>query len=314
VRFFVRWDDFQPQTGPPDATMLARFVELVDLAAAAGLRTIPTLFCGAMDGRLYLPDWARGRDLYTGALLEEQLGFARAAGERVRAHPAILAWDIGHRFTDVWAPRRGSISTGGHGSTPAAEREIAAWSRRLTDALRETSAIGTTAGAFAGDLTTDRRVRFDSLCMPFAFASMQGAPGEVPVARGALDPEAIPFLAMLTAGFSHQAVFMTGVGTPDSTENVQAIWCTQVLERLHADGRLGALWWWSGARGMVRPDDSEKPIAHALAAFAREQRPLIAARDMPMISSTYYYRTLPTSMATLYDAYLGFVAERRGEA
>ncbi|MGD1066849.1 MAG: hypothetical protein ABR975_08545 [Vulcanimicrobiaceae bacterium] len=314
VRFFVRWDDFQPQPGAPEPAMLARLVALVDLAAGAGLRTIPTLFCGAMDGQVYLPDWARGRDLYTGALLEEQLVFARAAGERLRAHPAILAWDIGHRFTDVWAPRRGSISTGGHGSTPAAEREIATWSRRLTDALRETSAIGTTAGTFAGDLTADRRVRFDSLCMPFAFASMQGAPDEVPVARGPLDPEALPFLAMLTAGFSHHPVFMTGVQAPDSTENVQAIWCTQVLDRLQADGRLGALWWWAGAHGIVRPDGSEKPLAHALAAFARQQRPLVAARDMPMISSTYYYRTLPTSMTTLYDAYLAFVAERRGGA
>jgi hypothetical protein len=32
---------------------------------------------------------------------------------------------------------------------------------------------------------------------------------------------------------------------------------------------------------------------------------------MPMISSTYYYRTLPTSMQTLYDAFHGFIEERR---
>jgi hypothetical protein len=33
---------------------------------------------------------------------------------------------------------------------------------------------------------------------------------------------------------------------------------------------------------------------------------------MPMISSTYYYRTLPKSTQTLYDGFLGFVRERRG--
>ncbi len=30
-----------------------------------------------------------------------------------------------------------------------------------------------------------------------------------------------------------------------------------------------------------------------------------------MISATYYYRTLPTSVHTLYEAFLGFVADRR---
>jgi len=298
--------------------MLARFATFVDLAGEAGLRTIPTLFCGAMDGALLLPPWARGRDLYTGTLLDEQLRFARLAGERVRAHPAVRAWDIGHRFTDVSAPRRGSISTGGHGSVPVSERDVAAWSRRLSETLRDSSSIGATAGTFAGDLTADRRVRFDSLCAPFAFASMQGSGADVPAARGSLDPEAVPFLAMLTAGFANQPVFVTGLSAAGLTDNVQAIWCTQVLERLHADGRLGALWWeWcdrAGATsGIVRADGTEKPVAQALAAFARERRPVLAAHDMPMISSTYYYRTLPTSMTTLYEAYLGFVHERRGE-
>jgi hypothetical protein len=31
---------------------------------------------------------------------------------------------------------------------------------------------------------------------------------------------------------------------------------------------------------------------------------------MPMIASTYYYRTLPASTKTLYDAYLRAVGER----
>jgi endo-1,4-beta-mannosidase len=97
-----------------------------------------------------------------------------------------------------------------------------------------------------------------------------------------------------------------------------------VLERLHADGRLGAYWWcWADypdelrsqppfdeapherAFGIVRSDGSEKPVARALAAFAREKREVTTAHDMPLIAGTYYYRTLPTSTKTLYDAFLG---------
>jgi endo-1,4-beta-mannosidase len=65
--------------------------------------------------------------------------------------------------------------------------------------------------------------------------------------------------------------------------------------------------------GIVRTDGSEKPVAGALAAFARERRAVVEPHDMPMISSTYYYRTLPSSTKTLYDAFLGFVAQRRAD-
>jgi hypothetical protein len=66
--------------------------------------------------------------------------------------------------------------------------------------------------------------------------------------------------------------------------------------------------------GIIRRDGSEKPVAHALAAFAREARSVVKPVEMPMISSTYYYRTLPVSTRTLYDAFLSFVEDRRGAA
>ncbi len=111
---------------------------------------------------------------------------------------------------------------------------------------------------------------------------------------------------MITAGFSYKPVHVTGFGNPSYpyyTDEENAAYCTQVLERLHQDGRLGAYWFnWPG---------SDSPVTAALGAFAREERETVTARDMPMISSTYYYRTLPTSTQTLYDAFLGFIEERR---
>jgi endo-1,4-beta-mannosidase len=131
---------------------------------------------------------------------------------------------------------------------------------------------------------------------------------------------------MLAAAFSFKPVLVSGIGSatfPRVREDENAAYATAVLERLHADGRLGAYWWcWRDdaasvgvphepLAGIIRADGTEKPVAMALAAFARESRKRIAPADMPMISSTYYYRTLPVSMQTLYDAYLAFVAERR---
>jgi endo-1,4-beta-mannosidase len=375
VRFFLRWDDFQPQPDAIDAAMLARLEALVDIAAAAGLRTMPTLFCGHMSGVNWLPDWTldagtpHGRfrtiagdrespygigDFYTGALLDAQLLFARTVGERLRAHPAVVAWDLGNEFSNL--------------REPATEHDAAGWSRRLTAALQESSGIPVTAGTHGEDLTRDRNLRLSSLCAPFAFATMHGYPMYSGFSRSRRDPEVVPFLALLTSAFSHKPVLFSEFGNPTCppgkfspfervalpdelpnptifvedpvfatysclSEDEMAAYCTDVLERLHADGRLGAYWWcWADyadelrdeppfdraphelSFGIVRSDGSAKPVASALAAFASQRRSVLTPSDMPLIAEVYFYRTLPQSTLTLYDSFIGSVEERRAGA
>jgi hypothetical protein len=287
VRFLVPWD------GAP--SVLDDLEALVGLVADAGLRCLPSFTCSPGIG-----------NIYGGELLERQVAFAQDAGSRLRAHPAIAAWDIGHAFTLVSPPPKGKLSTGDHGSEPAAERLLAGWSKSLADAFRKSSALPTTVGTTNDDLTHDNNVRLATLCAPLSFASIQGSNVSLPFVRDRLDVEALPLLAMLTAAFSYKPVMVTGFGNPSYpyyTDDENAAYCMQVLERLHQDGRLGAYWFnWPG---------SDSPVTAALGAFAREMRETVKARDMPMISSTYYYRTLPTSMQTLYDAFLGFIEERR---
>ena len=325
VRFFVRWDVLQPKRDRIDDTTLAHIERLVALAADAQLRVLPTL-CGAQGDVSFMPAWTRSlRDLYAGPLLDAQVAIAQAIGKRLAGHPALVAYDIGQAFSAVRAPRSGSLPSGEHASEPVAERDVAAWSTALARTLR-TSSIAATAGADDGDLTADTNVRFGSLCAPLAFASIQGANERLPFARDRFDPEAIPFLAMLTAAFSFKPVLVSGIGSatfPRYREDHNAAYATAVLERLHADGRRGAYWWcWSDAPatadtphepldGIISVDGTEKPVATALSAFARQARECVKPVEMPMIASTYYYRTLPVSMQTLYDAYLAFVAERR---
>jgi endo-1,4-beta-mannosidase len=372
VRFFLRWDDFQPAADTMDAMMLERLETVVALAHDVGLRVMPTLFCGHMSGVNWLPAWALDRttthgrfrtitrdgespygvgDFYTGALLDAQLLFAHTVSERLRAHPAIVAWDLGNEFSNM--------------REPTSEFAAAEWSRRLTAELRETSQLPVTAGTHGEDLTRDRNIRFASLCAPFAFATMHGYSVYSAFARNRLDPEVVPFLALLAQSFSFKPLLFTEFGNPTCppnklspfervalpdepaaptispddplfatyaclTEVENAAYCTSVLDRLHADGRLGAYYWcWADydttlhceppfdraphetSFGIIRSDGTEKPVAAALSAFAREEREVIPASDMPMISATYYYRTLPASTKTLYDAFLGSIEERR---
>ncbi|MDA1062180.1 MAG: hypothetical protein O2895_04630, partial [Chloroflexi bacterium] len=58
VRLFLTWEDFQPAPDRVDALMLRRLVLVADLAAAAGLQVVPTLFVGHMSGVNWIPRWA----------------------------------------------------------------------------------------------------------------------------------------------------------------------------------------------------------------------------------------------------------------
>ena len=106
-----------------------------------------------------------------------------------------------------------------------------------------------------------------------------------------------------------------------------------MLERLHADGRLGAYWWcWADYAdelrdeppfdrapheltfGIIRSDGSAKPVAAALRRVRARAARVCAPHDMPLIAEVYYYRTLPPSTYTLYDAFVGSVEERRAGA
>ena len=371
VRFFLRWFDFQRTPRELDETMLARLVEVADLAADAGLRTMPTLFCGHMSGVNWLPSWTldpashHGRfrtitergdsplgigDFYKGPLLDAQLMFARAVGERLRGHPALAAWDLGNEFSNL--------------REPANERDAAQWSRRLSDALAAASGVPVTAGTHGEDLTRDRGLRLSSLCAPFAFATMHGYSVYSAFSRGRLDADVVPFLASLAATFSRKPLLFTEFGNPTCppgkrspyervalpdepprplvapddavraqyaclSEDEMAVHASAILEQLHADGRLGAYWWcWADyadalrgeppfdraphelSFGIVRSDAGEKPVAAALAAFAGEERSVTAPRDSPLDESAYY-AGLAGSTAI---AYARFVEERRHEA
>jgi len=164
--------------------------------------------------------------------------------------------------------------------------------------------IPVTAGTHGEDLTRDRNVRLSSLCAPFAFATMHGYPVYSGFSRGRLDPEVVPFLALLTSAFAHKPVLFSEFGNPTCppgkfspfervalpdeppnptilpedpvfaayacvSEDEMPAYCTKALERLHADGRLGAYWWcWADYADALR---DEPPFDRAPTSSARHR-------------------------------------------
>jgi endo-1,4-beta-mannosidase len=344
VRFFLRWDDFQPTPNRMDPMMLRRFDTMMQTIADAGLRAMPTLFCGHMSGVNWLPTWSldpdtpHGRfrtvshgtvspngigDFYADpALLEAQELFARAVGERARDHPALYAWDLGNEFTNLREPQ-----------TP---EDAAAWSARLTHALIETSGGIVTGGLHGEDVERDRHLRPSSVAAPWAIATMHGYSVYAGFARDRLDTEVVPFYAQLIQSFTGKPLLFSEFGNPACTpgeqtigsfecldEDEMAAYAYTVLVRLHAIGTIGAMWWcWSDYHnalynvppcdkaphelhfGMIRADGTERPVARLLAQFAEQQLEILEPAA-PIADEASFYASLPGGIDALYRRYRG---------
>ncbi len=342
VRFFLMWEALQPQPGALDATALRRFDAIVDRIAQAGLRAMPTLFCGHMSGVNWLPAWTlerqttqgRFRTISGGVVVERGIGdfyadphllraqilFARRVGERMRDHPALFAWDLGNEFSNV--------------RLPATASDAAQWSLRLSETLLDASGVGATAGMHGEDLDQDRRLRPSSIARPWPFATMHGYSVYSAFARDRLDADVVPFLCQLQQSFSGKAVLFTELGNPECPpgvncvnglacldENELARYARAAMDRLAARGALGGFWWcWADYDpalaslppfdlaphelrfGVVRSDGTPKPVAATLAQLARETR-RVADPPASIANEDEHYAGLPESIGREYRAY-----------
>jgi endo-1,4-beta-mannosidase len=342
VRFFLMWETFAPGTGEIDRDALRQFDRLMTAAAQAGLRTMPTLFCGHMSGVNWLPAWtlderastkrfrtiAGGRilpygigDFYTDArLVGAQTLLARAVGERVRAHPAMYAWDLGNEFSNLREP-----------NSPA---DAARWSANLSETLEEISGFPVTGGMHGEDLERDRHIRPSSIAEPWRFATMHGYSVYSTFARDRLDTNVVPFLCQLQASCSGKRVLFSEFGNPECPPHAQtagafacldedemAQYARGAIDRLHERGALGAFWWcWSDYDpalaalppfdlaphelrfGILRADGSEKPVARVLSSFAAERREVRDA-PAPIVEESAYYASLPEGIVDCYRDY-----------
>jgi endo-1,4-beta-mannosidase len=343
VRFFLMWEAFQPQPGGMDQSALRKFDAVMECMADAGLRAVPTLFCGHMSGVNWLPAWTLEREASVGRfrtiaggvvvdraigdfyadpeLLRAQTLFARHVGERAREHPALFAWDLGNEFSNL--------------REPATAGDAADWSARLTDTLLQTSGAGASGGMHGEDLERDRHLRPSSIAQPWPFATMHGYSAYSTFARGRLDTNVVPFLCQLQQSFSGKRVLFTELGNPECppgvtrvngieclNEDELAAYAAGAIGRLHARGALGAFWWcWADYDlalaklppfdeaphelrfGVVRSDGTLKPVAQTLARIAAERRTVTDAPPAPIAAEAEHYAGLPQSIESEYRAY-----------
>ena len=266
VRFFLLWEDFQPQPTSVSDRSLALLVTVADTARRHRLRVIPTLFTGHMSGANFVPPWAlasnttqgprfrvisndhiveRGmRNWYVDPLVfEAQALLARECARALAAHPALWAWDLGNENSNCCVP-----PTSEHG---------ARWLERIAEAIRSADAsCAITLGLHLEDLEDDRRIGPGEAARVCDVLCMHGYPIYAPWCRGPTDPELVAFLADITRWLGGKDVLFAEFGAPTRnddpeverfstllTEDEAARYLEHAFAGLHAAGTVGGLVW-----------------------------------------------------------------------
>ena len=334
VRIFALAQDFIPLALTVDATMIARLVEVVQIASDAGLAVVPTLVVINMSGLMWWPNWmldARGkpRDLFPDpTILQSQAILAESCATALAGVSAIRAFDLANEIDDAQRPSSREAGT--------------RWAAALAGAIRKAAPdIPVRIGAHLPSLTTNNNMRIDDLASVVDEDVMHAYPLYSDQARSFLDPELVPFSCALTSALSGRGkpaimqefglctapagrpghtITDDFLGTPTrqylATEEEQAAYYGEVLGGLIKTDAAGAYAWCysdydpclydrapfaTAVRertfGLVRSDGTEKPAADVFRKFRR-------ARDAGELESgDRHARKLPPVLDVTADEY-----------
>ncbi len=124
LRWFLYWPDFEPRPGEQDVQCWENVAQFLNMAAAKGLETFPTLLVGHMSGQNWDPSWREGRNLWEDPwMLDREEDFIRTAVAKLHSAPTIAGWVL----TNEW-PLYAGVTTPG---------VFARWIRRMVAAVRE---------------------------------------------------------------------------------------------------------------------------------------------------------------------------------
>jgi endo-1,4-beta-mannosidase len=126
IRFFLRWQDFEPQPGRYDTRMFARLAQFLAWCREREIYAQPSLFVGWMSGGTFWPSWKNGRNLFADAeMIARSTAFAREAARIIAPfHEGLLGIDQGNEI-DCLADSRAA--------RPA---EVISWCGAINDAVR----------------------------------------------------------------------------------------------------------------------------------------------------------------------------------
>ncbi|MCX7934099.1 MAG: beta-galactosidase, partial [Planctomycetota bacterium] len=280
VRFFLRWQDFEPRPGKYRAQNFRRLAKLLAWFREHDLLAQPSLFVGFMSGGHFWPEWKKDRNLFADReMIRRSTAFARrAAGVLASFHPWLAGVDYGNELDcthDNWRAQPADV-----------RRWCAAVSRAIRAVYPQALLVsGMSSGPFAyegawrfcDDHETDflpvhpypvpywLGLRFDGLRDPFIHAYM---PYSVRALRNFGPVMAQEFGTIITAAAAPQEAYLRSVlpAAWEAGANGFLWWCLRDI-RSRAHNYVKSCM--EGYLGLVDEHDRVKPGLEYFLEFAR---------------------------------------------
>ncbi len=265
VRFFMRWEDFQPTPDKVSEKALEQLVQVADIAQKEDLSIVPTLFTGHMSGANWIPPWAlekteensrfqvvsagkvvknKLKDWFADKqILEAQVLWAGKVAKVLKDHKAMWAYDLGNENSNCWVPKRREDGLG--------------WLKQVTEKIRSADPIHPiTIGMHMEDLEEDRKIGPAEAAQFCDFLCMHGYPINAKWIKDPTNERLLPFLGLITHWLGKKDVLFEefgGPSVPDNykndtgyvlyTESEGAQYTDRALKALHEFGFMGGMLW-----------------------------------------------------------------------
>lgn len=281
VRFFLRWQDFEPEEGTYNERAFERLETLLEWHRERGLLAHPSLFVGWMSGGIFWPNWHRRRNVFSDPELRARaIAFARKAAEVCAKYPdTVLAIDQGNELCCL--PE----------SAAAAPADIASWCGEISRAIHDTfPGVLVVSGNEQNQVSADTGWRFGAQngCDFYSMHSYPVSAWHALAFDGMTDPLAqslLPFYVKCARAWGPVMVQEFGTlftrGTRECDTYLRA-----VLPACRRAGANGFLWWclrditatvhpyaknaFEGQLGLVDDANRVKPGLQYFITFARE--------------------------------------------
>jgi hypothetical protein len=280
VRFFLRWQEFEPEAGRYDERSFTRLAQMLGWFRERDLLAQPSLFVGFMSGGTFWPAWKKDRNLFGDAgMVERSAAFARRAAAVIAPfHDSLAGIDYGNE-----------LDCAGE-SAPAGPTAVRRWCGAVSSAVRaEYPGALLVSGVSCGPLVWDAGWRYEDdlgtdfqVVHPYPVPYWQGLRFD-----GIRDPFAQAFLPYaVTAVRAFGPTMVQEFGTLiTAAREPQDAYLRATLPAAWEAGANGFLWWclrdirsrarnyvkscMEGTLGLVDDRDRVKPGLEYFLEFAK---------------------------------------------
>lgn len=237
VRFFVRWQDFEPSPGAYDPSAFERFETFLEWCRREQLWVQPTYFVGWMSGGIFWPAWKGERNLFADPFLRDR---AFALAERLA--------QICARFTDViLAIDQGNEICCLPDAKAASPTAVGSWCAEVNAAIaRACPGVLRISGNEQSQVTDDNGWRFGQQegCDLYSMHTYPNPAWHTLAFDGMTDPLAqslLPFYVKCARAFG--PVMVQEFGTLLTSGACATRYLDAVLPACRQAGANGFLWW-----------------------------------------------------------------------